>query len=55
MSANDSLRIEKCSVLSTTWKYERLLWIAYLKNENNKKCLLASMPKDIIKQIVTMF
>ena len=35
------------------WKYVRLLWIAYLKNENNKQCLFTKLPKEIINKIVT--
>ena len=36
------------------WDYIRLIWIAYLKNTNNSKCLLSSMPKDVIKHIISM-
>ena len=35
------------------WKSERVLWIAYKKNDNNPDCLLAQMPKDIISHIIS--
>ena len=33
------------------WEIERILWIAFEKNENNEQCFLADMPKDIINHI----
>ena len=32
-----------------------MLWIAYLKNENNNECIIAQLPKDIIRHIIEMF
>eukprot|EP01084_Bolivina_argentea_P303254 523525_1 len=35
------------------WSIERLLWIAYHKNQSNYSCLLAQIPKDIIMKILS--
>ena len=35
------------------WKLERLVWIAYEKNENNENCLLATVAKDVILHIIS--
>ena len=35
------------------WSQQRIIWIAYYKNGNNKHCLMYKLPKDLIKQIVT--
>ena len=46
---------EFCVSLETNfWQFERLLWIAYLKNESNDNCLLAKLPKDVIKHIISI-
>ena len=37
------------------WKYERIIWIGYEKNSDNDKCLIAKMPKAIVKHIVSFF
>ena len=34
------------------WCQERLIWIAFWKNEDNKQCLLGTLPKDIINHIL---
>ena len=35
------------------WPVERQIWIAHLKNiDNQDKCLLAQLPKDVIKHIL---
>ena len=34
------------------WRYERLIWIGYEKNIDNKSCLLALLPKEVIKLIL---
>ena len=34
-----------------TWKWERFLWIGWMKEKSNY-CFLASLPKDIIHEIV---
>ena len=34
------------------WKYERYLWIGYLK-EKSSYCYLSSLPKEIIKEIAS--
>ena len=36
---------------SIDWKIERLLWIAFYKNENNESCLIQLLPKDILSCI----
>ena len=35
------------------WEIARLLWIGYLKNNDNPKCLLPKLPKDIIIHILS--
>ena len=35
------------------WKQARILWIGFHKNDKNKKCLLQSLGKDVVKQIIT--
>ena len=36
------------------WQIERIIWIGYMKNVQNKQsCLLARLPKDIIKMILS--
>ena len=34
------------------WKQERIIWIAFYKNEKNIKCLVSQLPKDIVKKIL---
>ena len=36
-----------------TWDIERILWIAYYKNGNNKSCLFDYLAKDVLKFIFT--
>lgn len=36
------------------WKIVRLIWIGYLKNEKNKKCLFVNLPKDIIIHVIKL-
>ena len=33
------------------WNQARIVWIGFYKNENNPKCLIAKLPKDIVKQL----
>ena len=40
--------------LENVWKYERYLWIGYLK-EKSSYCYLSSLPKEIIKEIASHF
>ena len=35
------------------WEKQRIIWIGYLKNDENKQCLLAKLPKDLIKVILS--
>ena len=57
LTARQALKHEcllKYSISQIKWKNERLLWIAYIKNQNNcKLCLLATLSKDIIKLILS--
>jgi hypothetical protein len=41
-------------LLENTWKWERFLWIGWMK-ENSNYCLLARLPKEIIKEIAFHF
>ena len=34
------------------WRQERLIWIAFLKNEKNKDCLFGTLPKDIVNHVL---
>ena len=34
------------------WDIIRIIWIGFYKNDNNDKCLLNLLPKDVIKHIV---
>ena len=36
------------------WKRIRLIWIAFLKNDDNDKCLIKLLPKDVLKCIVNL-
>ena len=36
------------------WEIARLIWIAFYKEENNDKCLIANLPKDLIKYILNL-
>ena len=35
-----------------SWNILRLIWIGFYKNENNKKCNLYLLSKDLIKYII---
>ena len=37
------------------WEMERVIWIGYLKNVQNEKCLLSTMPKDIVRKVLSYF
>ena len=37
-----------------SWEMERMIWIGFYKNENNKKCRIQLLPKDIVKVILNM-
>ena len=36
-----------------SWKQARIIWIGFHQNDKNDKCLISSLPKDIIKLILT--
>ena len=40
------------SKLGIVWQHERLIWIAYYKNDENDQCLLKTVPKDVLVVIV---
>ena len=33
------------------WNQARIIWIGFYKNQDNKKCFIAKLPKDIVKQL----
>ena len=45
---NDFSQIEK-----NKWQIERLIWIGYEKNSDNDKCLIAKLPKDLVKKCLS--
>ena len=47
---------EYCSVKIfhlTTWSVIRLIWIGFYKNQDNDKCLIDTLPKDIVNCVIT--
>ena len=36
------------------WSMQRLLWIAFYKNDQNKKCILKCLPKVLVQQIIAL-
>ena len=36
------------------WRYERVLWIGFYKNDKNEKCYVDSLPKDLLKLILRL-
>ena len=38
-----------------SWSIERLIWMAFYKNEENNECLIAQLPKDIVKRIIDCY
>lgn len=51
VSPNWKIRIDT----RLAWSVERILWIAFYQNRNNKKCLLKVLSKDIIATILQLF
>lgn len=41
-------------VYNSAWQTARLLWIAFLKNNDNDECLFNLLPKDVVKYILTL-
>ena len=35
------------------WNVFRLIWIGFYKNENNEKCFIPSIPKDVLIHIMS--
>ena len=35
-------------------KVEKLIWVAFYKNENNNKCLIKKLPKELIIDILRL-
>ena len=64
MKCNDDKRLfitngEKYCVFDIYVHYveaiiERIIWIAFYKNDKNNSCLIKNLPKDIIKYILTL-
>ena len=36
------------------WEIERLLWIGYYKSKKNNKCLIQTLPKEILLKIIVI-
>ena len=51
---NDQIKIVRCAVWTDVWQYRRLLWIGYLKNENNPVCPIVKLPKDVLKLVLAL-
>lgn len=34
------------------WNIVRLIWIAFLKNDDNDKCMIRLLPKDIVNHVI---
>ena len=51
---NKTSNLKLVLYMPMVWNLERLLWIAYYKNDCNKKCFLRLMSKDIIIYILRM-
>lgn len=39
---------------ANAWKYQRLIWIGYYKNNDNNQCLFNILPKDVIAMIIDL-
>ena len=35
------------------WNIERIIWIAFYKNDENDKCLIDTLPKDIVEYVLS--
>ena len=46
-------KIKQLIPFTLPWKKERILWIGYMKNDENAVCCLSKVPKDIVKMIIT--
>ena len=36
------------------WNVARIIWIGFVKNDTNNKCLIKQLPKDLIKYILEL-
>ena len=45
---------QRSSFASLHWLTIRLIWIAFLKNDDNDKCLIKFLPKDVVKYIINL-
>ena len=52
LNENDVLTMIDTEYYQAEWTYERLIWIAYLKNDTNSACLLKNLPKDLLLMII---
>ena len=39
-------------LIKKEWEIEKLLWIAFYKNENNQQCFIPTLPKVIVNHIL---
>ena len=37
-----------------TWDIARILWIGFYQNSENKDCFIYTLPKDLVKFILSM-
>ena len=51
-NSNDVKSMLDCEYYEIEWKYERLIWIAYFKNDENEQCLLKYVPKVLLLIII---
>ena len=56
MKRHSDLRASKYYALHghIKWQIERIIWIGFLKNENNDECLIPQLPKSVV-QAITQF
>ena len=40
-------------ILLNKWNIERIIWIAFYKNDKNDKCFIDTLPKDVVLYILT--
>ena len=51
-TVDDLLENDEFVCQKIPWVSERLIWIGFLKNNDNQLCLLKYLPKDIVKYIL---
>ena len=60
IAGNRHWQVEFCDIIEDfpwyckiNWENERIIWIAYFKNNDNKKCFLNQMSKDVITYVIS--